>query len=76
MYLPSRQTTPASSLWLQSCDPIKLWEQEKMDTSLPVQWTLSNNIEPFPWPKEALPLAIAPEIKYNYIIYGVYTYHN
>ena len=44
----SRQITPASSLCLQLCDPILLKEQEKMDVSLPIHRTLSNNIKPFP----------------------------
>lgn len=42
----SLQTTPTSSVCLQSDTPSPLWGQRARDVSCPLQWTLSNQIRP------------------------------
>lgn len=43
--------TPASSTWEQSFTPHPLWGKSVIYVSLPRQWTLSNQVVPFTFPK-------------------------
>ena len=52
--------TPASSLWTQLLLPHPSWLQALIPISPPVQWTLSSQIVPFPWPKCDLTTAVPP----------------
>ena len=51
--------TPASSLWSQLL--WLRWLQSSREDSLPLQWTLSKDIGPTPWPKYAVEKASAPK---------------
>ena len=58
-----RHLTPASSLWLQEVTVPD--GQSKSLVSLPIHCTLFNTIDPVPWPKNALKIAVVPVIIYS-----------
>ena len=52
------ESSPCTQLWI----PIPLLGQNKRAVSWPVQWTLSNHIDPIPWPNAADWNDTAPEL--------------
>ena len=67
-----RHLTPTSSKWLQLWTQIPVFWQSYRLVSLPVQTTLSNQMDPVPWPKKAKKKAVAPVGKSDYQISTVY----